>query len=145
MICFLTCRAKPLSDTNSYTSTITQGRGAGSLLVETSWPVHFILILATPHYNSLFRCTSARLRAVSRSEQGLPVNLLYKKLSKCLSLSYPLTLFWAEAADSSSRTAQCLLFCKVKRVTVRFKSRMICIFSFSLWDMWSEALELVEM
>lgn len=126
VICFLTCRAKPVSDTNSYSSTITQRIGPGNLLIDTPWAVYFSLSLATPRCNSLFRWTRARLRVVSRSERGLPVHLLYKKLSKCLSLSYPLTLRWAEAADSSSCTAPCLLFYRVKRVTVLFKSRMIC-------------------
>jgi len=75
--------------------------GQGTELIETILLGQFILSLATPHCDLLFSCTSARMREVSWSEWELPVNLLYKKPNKYLSLSCPLIHCCAEAAVSS--------------------------------------------
>lgn len=86
----------------------------------SSWPVDFILGLAPPVCDSVLSCTRARMREVSRSEWELPVNLLYEKLSKYLSLSWPFIPRRAEPAVSFSFTADCLLAYKARRVTVGF-------------------------
>lgn len=67
----------------------------------SSWPVYFILGLAPPCCDLVLSCTTARMREVSRSEWELPVNLLFEKLSKYLSLSWPFIPRRTEAAVCS--------------------------------------------